>query len=147
MPKCMPLIKGSQEAGDCMRALDTNIIIFHVLNDKKFGKKASEIIERVDKGEEIFLPLPVLKEILFALRRRGKDLSEIIEVLVPFQKDNIKIVEDNFGIFLQGLEIADKHKIDPTDGVIASLMIKHGITEIYSNDPDFDKISGIKRIF
>lgn len=130
-----------------MKALDTNVILFHTLKDSKFEKRASEIIEKIDKGEEIFIPLPVLKETLFALLKRGKNLREILEIFAPFQKDNVKVIEDDFHIFIHGLEIADKYKIGPTDGVIASTMLKHGISEIYSNDPDFDKVPGIKRIF
>ena len=130
-----------------MRALDTNVILFHTLKDSKLGKKASEIIGKIDKGEEILIPLPVFKETMFALLKRGKNLHEILEIFAPFQKDNVKIVEDNFNIFIQGLEIADKYKIGPTDGVIASTMLEHGVTEIYSNDPDFEKVPGIKRIF
>jgi predicted nucleic acid-binding protein len=130
-----------------MKALDTNVILFHTLKDSKFEKRASEIIGKIDKGEEIFIPLPVLKETLFALHRRGKNLREILEIFAPFQKDNVKIVEDDFNTFIRGLEIADKYKIGPTDGVIASTMLEHGIKEIYSNDPDFDKVPGIKRVF
>jgi len=130
-----------------MRALDTNIIVFHILGDSKFGKKASEIVERIDKGEEVFVPLPVLKETLFNLLAHGRKLSDIIDIVLLFEKSNIKIAEDDFNYFLQGLRIADKFNVDPTDGIIASLMFKHGISEIYSNDTDFDKIPGIKRVF
>ncbi len=130
-----------------MKALDTNIIIYHVVKDSKFGKKASEIIAGIEKGEEIFIPLAVFKEFMFDMLARGKDIPYIIETFALFQKDNVKIAEDNFGTFIQGLEIADKYKIGPTDGVIISVMLRHGVTEIYSNDPDFDKVPGIKRIF
>jgi len=130
-----------------MKALDTNIIIFHILNDRKFGKRSSEIIEKIENGEAIFAPLPVLKEVMFNLLAHGKKLSDIIEILFLFHRENIKIAEDDFTVFIQGIEIANKCGIDPTDGVIASLMLKNGVTEIYSNDADFDKIPGIKRIF
>lgn len=147
MPKLKRPIKDLKEAGDNMRALDTNVIVFHVLGDSKFGGKASKIIRNIDQGEATLIPLAVLKETLFELLRHGRALPEIIETFKPFQKDNIIIAEDNFSIFLQGLEIADKYKIDPTDGVIVAMMVRHGISEIYSNDPDFDKVPGIKRIF
>lgn len=147
MPKRKPLIKNLKKAGDDVRALDTNVIIYHVLGDSKFGKRASEILKNIDEGENIFIPLPVLKETLFELLRHGKGLSEISEILASFKRDNVQVVEDDFGIFMQGLEIADKYKIDPTDGIIISMMLRHGIKEIYSKDPDFDKVPGIKRVF
>lgn len=130
-----------------MRALDTNIILFHIYKDSKFGKRASEIIKSIDEGEEIFVPLPTLKETLFELLEYGKDLPEIIQILASFQKNNVKIIEDNFDIFLQGLQTADKYNLNPTDGVIATLMLKHGIQEIYTNDKDFDRIPWLKRVF
>ena len=79
------------------------------------------------------------------------DFEDKSRVLLPAleqaAKDNIKIVEDNFAEFWQGLQIAEKYGIDPTDGIILSMMLKHGVSEIYSNDSDFDKIPGIKRVF
>lgn len=88
-----------------------------------------------------------MKETLFELLRHGKKISEIVEILTSFQKNNVKITEDNFDVFIQGLQTAEKYNINPTDGIIISLMQKYEITEIYSNDPDFDKVPGIKRIF
>lgn len=132
---------------DLMKALDTNIIIYHAVKDSRLGKNASEIIARVEKGEEIFIPLAVFKEFMFDMLARGKDIPYILETFALFQKDNVKIAEDDFGIFIQGLQMAHQYKIGPTDGVIAATMLNHGITEIYSNDPDFDKVPGIKRIF
>lgn len=130
-----------------MRVLDTNIIIFHILDDNRFGKKASRIIERIEQGENVFVPLAVLKETLFVLLAHGKSISEIMQMLFLFQKDNIQIIEDDFAVFLEGLQIAKKYEINPTDGVIIALMFKHNVFEIYSNDEHFDKIPGIKRIF
>lgn len=136
-----------EAADDKMRALDTNIILFHIFKDGKFGKKSSEIIRRIDNGEEVFIPLPVLKETLFELLDYGKSLHETMQIIASFQKDNTKITEDDFATFLQGLQTAEKYNLNPTDGVIAALMAKHGISEIYTNDKDFDRIPGIKRIF
>src|SRR3989338_1512884 len=130
-----------------MKAIDTNILIYHVVEDSKFGKRSSEIIARIEKGEEILMPLAVFKEFMFDMLARGKDIPYIIEALALFQKSNVKIAEDNFEIFIRGIQMSHKYKINPTDGVIASTMQKHGVTEIYSNDPDFDRVPGIKRIF
>lgn len=130
-----------------MRALDTNIIIFYVLGDSKFGKRASEIMKSIDNGEEIFIPLAMLKESMFILLSHGRSLQEALDVILSFQRGNAEIVEDDFNTFVQGLEISKKYGINPTDGVISAMMLKHGVAEIYSNDPHFDRVPGIKHVF
>src|SRR3989338_2121929 len=120
-----------------MNALDTNILIYHAVKDSKFSKRASVIMARIENGEEIFVPLTVLKEFMFDMLARGKNIAYIIETFALLQKSNVRIQEDDFGTFIRGIQMADQYKINPTDGVIAATMQKHGITEIYSNDHDF----------
>ena len=130
-----------------MKTLDTNILIYHILNDAQYGKKASSIIKKIEDGEKILLPLAVLKETLFVLLAHGRTVSDIADMFSVFQTDNITIVADDFSLFMEGLFIAARYNVDPTDGIIVAVMMKHKISEIYSNDPDFDKIPHIKRIF
>ena len=61
-----------------MRAVDTNMFVFHLVDDRNFGKRASEIVANIDKGEKVFIPLAVFKEILFALLKRGKTIQYLI---------------------------------------------------------------------
>lgn len=129
-----------------MRALDTNVIIYHFLNDKKFGKISSKIISRIENGENVLIPLAVLKETMFILLAHGWLLDKVIDIISSFDKPNIEIVEDNYEMFLQGLQGAVKHKFRPTDGIIASVMIKNDIKEIYTNDKHFEK-AGMKVVF
>ena len=130
-----------------MKALDTNVLVYHILNDSHFGKKARAILQKIEGGEKVLLPLAVLKETLFVLLAHGRTVADVADMFSVFQKDNIMTVADDFSLFMEGLLIATRYDIDPTDGVIAAIMTKYNISEIYSNDPDFDKIPGIKRIF
>ena len=40
----------------------------------------------------------------------------------------------------------EKYKLKPRDAIHAATAISHGISQIISDDPDFDKVSELERI-
>jgi predicted nucleic acid-binding protein len=43
-------------------------------------------------------------------------------------------------------KIFEKHDVGPRDSIHAASAISNGVGEIISDDPDFDKIKGVKRL-
>jgi predicted nucleic acid-binding protein len=52
-----------------------------------------------------------------------------------------------FEDFITAKEALRVYKMDWDDLVIVAQMQREGISEIYSNDRDFDQVPGIKRFF
>jgi len=130
-----------------MKAVDSNIMIFHLVSDSIFGKRASEIIHNIQTGEPAFIPLAAFKETLFILLKKGRNIKTLAEFFISLNLNSVKIAEDDYEIFMHGLKLAEEYKLSAGDGVIIATMMKHGIAEIYSNDEGFDNVPGIKRIF
>jgi len=117
-------------------------------NDPRYGEKASKILERIEEGELTATSTFVITQVCSYLRWRGK--SEVISKFLILLKSlpSLVKIETMFQDFIQAIEICEKIGWDVWDDtVIAAQMMRLKISEIYSNDADFDRIPGIKRIF
>lgn len=117
-------------------------------NDPQYGNKASKILEKIEKGEEAAISTLVIIQVCSYLRWKGK--VEVINNFLSFLRScpNLVKIETTFQDIIQAMEICKKigwKSLD--DAIIAIQMKRFGISEIYSNDIDFDKIPEIKRIF
>jgi len=108
---------------------------------------SKEILKRVDKGEKAVTSLINLAEICWWLERHGKrnqiedELGLITSIL------NLEIVPLAHEDFLLASRLVKQYGIDFNDCLILAVMRRIGVKEIYSNDPDFDKVEWLKREF
>jgi predicted nucleic acid-binding protein len=49
--------------------------------------------------------------------------------------------------FFVALDDVERYGVDFVDALTLQTMLKNGIDEIYSNDKDFDRVPGIKRVW
>lgn len=131
-----------------MRFIDSNIFIYHLASDPKFGKVAKEILTRIQNEEESALTSTiVISQVSSYLKWKRR--VNIIPIFLEFMRSlpNLTKGETTFADYL---DLTTSREIRPDnwdDIVIASQMRRHGVIEIYSNDSDFDSIPGIKRVF
>lgn len=131
-----------------MRFIDSNIFIYHLASDPKFGKVAKEILTRIQNEEESALTSTiVISQVSSYLKWKRR--VNTIPIFLEFMRSlpNLTKGETTFADYL---DLTTSREIRPDnwdDIVIASQMRRHGVIEIYSNDSDFDSIPGIKRVF
>ena len=130
-----------------MRFIDSNIFVYHMADDPTYGGVASRIIERIEKGEEAATSTLVISQVCSYLKR-----PDVIPAFLDFLRSlpNLIKIETTFMDVLQAQELLTKHDLDWKlwdDLIIAIQMKRLKISEIYSNDSDFDTIPGVKRIF
>jgi len=118
--------------------------------DPEYGDIASEIIKRIEGGEEAATSTLVISQVCGYLKWRRRD--DVIPSFLGFLRSlpNLSKIDTVFIDFVEARELCLKHRLNWRfwdDLVIAAQMNRMGIREIYSNDKDFDKIPGIKRIF
>jgi len=118
--------------------------------DPEYGDTASEIIRRVEEGEEAATSTLVISQVCSYLKWRGRD--DVIPSFLGFLRSlpNLSKIDTVFIDFVEARELCLRYRLSWRfwdDLVIAAQMNRMGIREIYSNDKDFDKIPGIKRIF
>ncbi|MBS7656269.1 type II toxin-antitoxin system VapC family toxin [Candidatus Bathyarchaeota archaeon] len=133
-----------------MRFIDSNVFIYHLAADPIYGVKAKNILKRIEEGEQAATSTLVITQVCSYLK--WKKEADVIPVFLSLLKKltSLNKIETLTLDFEEAKTIQLKLNLPWDiwdDLVIAAQMKRLGITEIYSNDEDFDKISWIKRIF
>lgn len=133
-----------------MRFIDSNIFIYHLAGDERYGDTASKIVGRIGRGEEAAASTLIFSQVLAYLRWKGK--SFVIPKFLDFLRSSPTILkfETSFSDFVSAQKLRDEARLRWEawdDLVIAAQMLRMGIKEIYSNDKDFDAIPNIRRVF
>ena len=133
-----------------MYYFDANVFILPQIYDEsiKEVKKAKEYLIKLASGEvEGCTSTLTWDEIVYTIRKHaGKNESQIAgRKFLSFP--NLKIVSIDFEILLKAQEIVENFNVMPRDAIHASCALKFCNGKMISNDLDFDKIAGIKRIF
>ena len=131
-----------------MRFLDTNIFIYAITAHPTFGQTAKNILKRLENGEAVITSTLVLCEIAWVLEAMGKqgDIEPTLEKILSYK--NLEIVETATEDLLLGADNMATYKVDFNDGVNLALMMRLGVSEIYSNDQKhLGRLDFIKVIF
>jgi len=112
------------------------------------GSKAKEILERIESGEQAMTSSLVVAEVCAWLEYHGMrdKIDAFFKALesYPTLKKCETTYEDEFKA--EDLKSRYSH-LEFFDRVYLAQMLRLKLTEIYSNDRGFDKVSEIKRIF
>jgi len=132
------------------RFVDSNIFIYILLKDPRYGTACLRMLERIEKGEdEGVTSTLVVSQVIAHLARRGKD--EAIKLFIDYiQEAGIAVMETTFLDFVEA--VAEMNRLNLScsmwdDLVLACQMRRGKVQEIYTNDRDFEKIGWVKPIF
>ena len=145
--------------------VDSNILTYHILNDPAYGKRCKEFIGRAENDDfEGFISPIIVSETLFNFIKANivKDYGIKPKGVISFLKANPKAISkidirkasDLFRIFsvlpISESEIDECYKaikdyaLLTNDAFHVATMKQHGITNIATNDPDFERVNWIK---
>lgn len=133
-----------------MRFIDSNVFIYHLTGNPLHGKKAREILLRVESGEETTTSTLVIAQVCGYLRWKG--MLDFIPTFLDLLR-SLPMLEKHDTLFE---DFTAAHTLKEETGlswrywddlVIASQMGRLDIKGIYSNDKDFDNIPRVRRIF
>jgi predicted nucleic acid-binding protein len=133
-----------------LRFVDSTVFVYHMAADPVYGNDATAILTRIEGGERAATSTLVASQVCAYLRWRKR--PEAIPRFLAFLQSlpSLAKVETIFVDFVE----AQRHVPGGGAGwrmwddlVIAAQMRRLELSEIYSNDADFDSISGIKRFF
>ena len=165
----MSLFKTSSIPSSEKVLFDTNIFIYSALDHPKYGDFCTHLIYSVESGEIIgCVPTIVLNELLHRLmiaevikRGTARNTRDAIEVLrrdrsvIPSldicwdELDRIfemrfVILEEKFETFKESVSISRRYSLLAKDAYIVSFAKSYGITNIATNDSDFERVDWIK---
>lgn len=127
--------------------LDANYIIY--LKYSQSDEIFNYCIDLLKKLENygLLTNIAVVNEIIWILNRKyGVDLSEVFEFLdrvldfvtvISLGREDYEVVK----------EIMLRYKLKPSDAMHVASMKKAGVKHIVSEDPDFDRVEWIKRVW
>ena len=132
------------------RFVDSNVFIYVLMDDPSFSTKALGILSRIEQGSESgWTSTLALGQVFSHLKKRRR--YEAIDKFYDFLEGTPIRVSETTREDLVGARTTKEEQNLPwsmwDDLVIASQMRRLGVSEIYSNDRDFDKLSGLKRFF
>lgn len=131
-----------------IRLIDTNVLIRYLTqDDPEKANRGRVLLKRVERGdEEVAISHLVVFEVVFLLHKTYKlprrRIRELVTALLMLRNVHIPDRSD----LLDALAMFEEHNISFADAVNAMYMRRHGMTEIYSWDAEFDRVPWLKRL-
>ena len=124
--------------------IDANIFIQGILREDNKSKKI--ILKIADNKFTGVTSVLSWDEIVFIVRKfLGNDIAKI-EGYKFFNLPNIIFVDAKKEIIMKAQKLVEEYNLLPRDAIHAATAISLNISEIISEDKDFDKIKVLKRI-
>jgi predicted nucleic acid-binding protein len=155
-------------AGDSV-FVDANPLVYHCTMDPVFGSACTDLLDRIGRGEiaaftstHVFLEVSHRLMTLEAARHLGKPQGS----MAKFLKSHLDEIQrlSKYRQAIENLCVGKLHilTISPTivptiaavsqqiglltnDAAVVAIMQSSGLSKIASNDPDFDRVPGLKR--
>ncbi len=126
--------------------LDSNFFLFCFFDQSSRGENARKLAEKIITGQKAATCALTLDEVMWIVikNRRREALRQTIESIYAMQNLSIRDVPGS--IPLEALALTEQFNLKPRDAFHAAIMNSIGATEIASDDPDFDRVKGLKRI-
>ncbi len=129
-----------------MNYLDSNLIIYAILDDTETGEWSRNILERVQNAEipgcTSFL---TFDEVYYKVNKvKGIDVA-VKNISAFLSMPNLRFINVTDIVIWKALELIKEYHVLPRDAIHASTALIAGAEIIISQDVDFDKIKGLKR--
>ena len=126
--------------------IDSNIFIFASMDKGKLGENSRTIIKLINEQKiSCAASFLILDEVMWILKKNvGRE--DAIKIAKAMLSMPIKWIEVDKLVVIKMINIFEKTKLDPRDAIHIASMKTLGLSSIVSEDNDFDKIDGIKRV-
>ncbi len=129
-----------------MNYLDSNLVIYAILDETEIGDWAKGVLEQVQNEERpACTSFLTFDEVFYKVNKiKGTDVAvQNHEAFLTMP--NMRFFDVNDGVVWKALELIKEYKILPRDAIHAATALIAGAETIYSEDGDFDNIKGLKR--
>lgn len=132
------------------RFVDSNIFIYVMMNDPSYSDKALRILTSFEEGNTSGWTSTLALSQVFSHLKKRKKYQAIDRFYDYLDTTPIGIAETTREDLINARRAREKQGLPWNmwdDLVLASQMQRLGVSEIYSNDTDFDKMHDLKRFF
>jgi len=131
-----------------LRFVDANVFLYTLIGSPKRDYETSKaILKRVEDGEKAMTSLAVIQEVVDWLEYNGRKKEAGVFLAAVNSYTKMKKVSNRWRDFPRASAEAEKEGVDFVDALTLAVMRREKVAEVYSNDKDFDRIAGIKRVF
>jgi len=131
-----------------LRFVDANVFLYTLIGSPKRDYETSKaILKRVEDGEKAMTSLAVIQEVVDWLEYNGRKKEAGVFLTAVNSYAKMKKVSNRWRDFPRASAEAEKEGVDFVDALTLAVMRREKVAEVYSNDKDFDRIAGIKRVF
>ncbi|MEK6898722.1 MAG: type II toxin-antitoxin system VapC family toxin [Nanoarchaeota archaeon] len=126
--------------------LDTNIFIYPISGTDVKSATCGAILDKVFKGEEkAGTSCLTWDEFQYALKKVIGKENAIASGAILINSPNLTFFKTDLQVIQKAQTITEEYGIAPRDAIHAATAMINNCSEIVSDDPDFDKIKGLKR--
>jgi len=131
-----------------LRFVDSNVFIYVLVKSPKDDyETAKRILQRIEEGEAAITNTAVVQEIVDWLeynnkRREVEKFLTAINSYITMEK-----AEVSWNEMMEAISDMKKYDLDFVDALTLQTMKKNNVKEIYTNDKDFNRVKGIRRIW
>ena len=129
--------------------LDSNVFIFAAIAEDKRAKKAQSILKEVLSGSvNAVTSALTMDEVLWVLWKETKNRDFAIEQCQRILEfDNLELIDVNKNIIQDSMHLMRENPfLKPRDSIHLASAFNNNITQIVSDDADFDNVKEIERI-
>jgi predicted nucleic acid-binding protein len=132
------------------RFVDSNVFVYVMMGDLSYSTKALQILTSFEEGNVLGWTSTLALSQAFSHLKKRRKFNAIDKFYDYLDGSPVHVAETTRDDLTSARRTGKDHGLPWSmwdDLVIASQMQRLGISEIYSNDRDFDKIHGLTRFF
>ena len=126
--------------------LDSNLFIYAALSEGRKGRWSRDLVRRVAEGrDEAVTSALTVDEVVYQVRKsRGLEPSvEAGEALL--QMAHLTVAPADTETLWKSLDLGRRLGLYPRDAIHAATALIRGISDVISEDADFDEVEGLQR--
>lgn len=134
--------------GKNMIYIDSNVFIYAVTSKSdEVVSLSKNIMSKITEGEmQAFTSVLTWDEFFWVTKKIiGLELAKI-ESSKFLGMPNLRFISADEVIIRSAQRLIENYNLTPRDAIHAASAISHGIKQIITDDPDFDKLKEIKRV-
>ncbi len=127
--------------------IDANVFIFAYCNDELLGTKCREIINLIVNNKiKAFTSVLTFDEFFYQVKKIKGYESALSSAELFLNLRNLNFVDVNINMINYSYSLLKIYSLNPRDAIHLACALSENVSNIISNDKDFDKIKEIKRL-
>ncbi len=130
--------------------VDSNVYVYLLMGDPIYSTRALRILESFEQGNVMGWTSTLALSQTFSHLKKRRKYSAMDKFYDYLENSPVRVTETTMDDLNKARSIKEAQGLPWSmwdDLVLASQMQRLGLSEIYSNDKDFDRIQGVKRSF